>query len=116
MPKLATYYIENYKIEVVRTFFGKERIFVNGTQVSEKSKDSNGKHLFVIDENRYQITQREASQAEKLNAFEILKNGSPIALVNIESENSVKMLLIIVAVGLGCGFMIGVLIYNMLQL
>ncbi len=112
MAKLATYYIENHKIEVVKTLFGKEKVLLNGTKVSEKTSGDTNEHHFEIVGHRYKILQRESSQADKMNAYEILKNGSPIALINIESQTSVQMYLLIVVVGLGLGFMVGVLVYN----
>lgn len=112
MAKLATYYIENHKIEVVKTLFGKERVLLNGTKVSEKTSGNTAKHNFEIAGHRYKILQRDSSQSEKMNAFQILKNGTPIALVNIESQTSIKILVLIVAIGLGLGFMVGVLVYN----
>lgn len=114
MAKLATYYIENHKIEIIKTLFGKEKVLLNGTTVSENTSGATTEHQFIIDKNRYQISQRERSDAEKMNAFEILKNGSPIALINIESQTSIKIFVLIIAIGLGLGFMVGVLAYNMM--
>ena len=114
MAKLATYYIENHKIEIVKTLFGKEKVLLNGTTVSEKTSAAIAGHQFEIDKNRYRISKRERSAAEKMNAFEILKNGSPIALVNIESQTSIMIFMLIIAIGLGLGFMVGVLVYNMM--
>ncbi len=112
--KLATYYIENYKIEVVKTVFGKEKVLLNGTKVSEKTSGDTTEHHFEIAGNRYKISQRNSSQSEKMNAYEILKNGSPIALINIESQTSLQIFVLIVAIGLGLGYMVGVLVYNMI--
>ncbi|WP_373519945.1 hypothetical protein [Pricia sp.] len=112
MAKLATYYIENHKIEVVKTVFGKEKVLLNGTKVSEKTARVTSEHHFEIAGHRYKISQRDSSQSEKMNAYEILRNGSPIALMNIESQTSIKIFVLIVAIGLGLGFMVGVLVYN----
>jgi hypothetical protein len=112
MPILAKYYIENHKIEVVKTFFGKEKVLLNGTAVSEHSSNSSSEHQFKIGKNRFKISKRNGQDAEKMNTFEIRKNGSPIALINIESQTSSQMFLLIIVVGLGCGFLIGVLLYN----
>ncbi len=111
--KLATYYIENHKIEVVKTVFGKEKVLLNGTTVSEKTSGATTEHHFEIAGNRYKISQRDSSQSEKMNAFKIVKNGSPVALINIESQTSIKIFVLIVAIGLGLGFMVGVLVYNL---
>jgi len=93
--------------------FGKEKVLLNGTQISEKASGDTTEHHFEIAGNRYKISQRDSSQSEKMNAYEILKNGSPIALINIESQTSIKIFVLIVAIGLGLGFMVGVLVYNL---
>lgn len=113
MAKLATYYIKNHKIEVVKSLFGKERVLLNGAQVSEKTSGDMAEHHLDIGGNRYKIVQRHSSLSEKMNAYEISKNGSPIALINIESQTSIKIFVLIVAIGLGLGFMVGVLVYNL---
>ncbi|MGB6152427.1 MAG: hypothetical protein WBG48_10570 [Pricia sp.] len=114
MAKLATYYIENHKIEIIKTLFGKEKVLLNGITVSEKPSGATTDHQFIIDKNRFRISKREPSAAEKMNAFEILRNGSPIALINIESQTSIKIFMLIIAIGVGLGFMVGVLVYNMM--
>ena len=114
MPVVATYYIENHKIEVVKTWLGKEKVLLNGSKVSEKSATDTQAHSFQIGNNRFKINKREREDAEKMNAYEILKNEAPIALINIEKQSATKMFILIIAVGLGCGFIIGVLVFNML--
>lgn len=114
MPVVATYYIENHKIEVVKTWLGKEKVLLNGSKVSEKSANDTQAHSFQIDGNHYKINKRPREDAKKMNAYEILKNEAPIALINIEKQSATKMFILIIAVGLGCGFIIGVLVFNML--
>ena len=114
MAKLATYYVENHKIEVIKTLFGKEKVLLNGMTVSKKTSGGTSAHQFVIDENRFRISKRQGLDAEKMNAFEILKNGSPIALINIEPQTSLRIVVLIIAIGLGLGFMVGILVYNMM--
>ena len=114
MPVVATYYIENHKIEVVKTWFGKEQVLLNGSKISEKSVADPQAHSFQIDRYRYKINKRKQEEAEKMNAYEVLRNESPIALINIEKQNANQMFILIVAVGLGCGFIVGVLVFNML--
>ena len=114
MTTLAKYYVENNKIVVLKTFFGREKVLVNGVAVSNKSVKENALHHFSIEKDKYQIAHREALQAEKMNTFEIVKNGMPIALVDRASNNSFQILIMVVAVGLGCGFMIGILVYTTL--
>lgn len=93
--------------------FGKEKVLLNGTQISEKTSGDMTEHHFEIAGHRYKISQRDSSLSEKMNAYEILKNGFPIALINIESQTSIKIFVLIVAIGLGLGFMVGVLVYNL---
>ncbi|MDO6517562.1 hypothetical protein [Zobellia uliginosa] len=115
MSKRALYYIDNHKIEVVHTFFGKEKILLNGRTVSKKVFEVGVEHLFTIGENRYRIAQRDISYGEKLNRFEIRKNGSPISLVNrLSRKPSHQMFIMVVLCGLGTGFILGVVLYKML--
>lgn len=115
MLKLALYYIDNHKIEVVHTFFGKEKILLDGRTVSKKITEVGTEHTFTIGENRYWIAQRDISKGEKLNRFEVRKNGSPISLVNILSQKSFnQMILIVILCGLGTGFILGVILYKLL--
>lgn len=93
--------------------FGKEKVLLNGTQISEKTSGDTTEHHFEIAGNHHKISQRDSSRSEKMNAYEILKNGSPVALINIESQTSIKIFVLIVAIGLGLGFMVGVLVYNL---
>ncbi len=117
MPKSALYYIDNHKIEVVNTFFGKEKILLNGRTVSKKMTEVGTEHTFTIGENRYWISQRNTSYGEKLNRFEVRKNGSPISLVNILSQKSSnQMFAVVILCGLGSGFILGVIIYKLLWL
>ncbi len=113
MPKRAIYYVENHKIEIVKTFFGKEKVLLNGKKISEKTGKESMEHTFTIDQNKYRITQRKGLQADKMNTYEIHKDNSPVALMNVVPQNSMQMLLLIIAVGLGSGFIFGVLIYKM---
>ena len=113
MRKRAQYYIENYKIEIVKTFFGKEKVLVNGKKVSERTGKLATEHSFKINENQYRITQRDGDSAEKMNTYEIRKDGAPVALVNAVKGSSMQMLFLIIAVGLGSGFIFGVLLYRL---
>ncbi|MDB2606473.1 hypothetical protein N9Y48_01705 [Zobellia sp.] len=115
MLKRALYYIDNHKIEVVHTIFGKEKVLLNGNTVSKKINQGKVEHTFTIGENRYWIAQRDTSYNKKLNRFEVRKNGSPISLVNMLSHKpSNQIFLIVILCGLGSGFIIGVIIYKLL--
>ncbi|WP_289061610.1 hypothetical protein [Zobellia russellii] len=115
MPKSALYYIDNHKIEVVNTFFGKEKVLLNDRTVSKKITKLRAEHTFTIGENRYWIARRDSSHGEKINKFEVRKNGSPISLVNILSQKSSnQMFAVVILCGLGSGFILGVIIYKLL--
>ncbi|WP_149274806.1 hypothetical protein [Pareuzebyella sediminis] len=113
MARRALYYVENYKIEVIKTFFGKEKVLLNGKKVSEKRIGTGVEHIFSIDKNNYKIVPREATSAKRMNAYEIRKNGNPMALMNAVSTNSLQMFLLIITIGLGCGFLFGMILYKM---
>ena len=113
MARLALYYVDNHKIEIVKTLLGKEKVLLNGAVISEKKSEVGTEHTFEINKSRYRVVQRESSNAEKMNAYEIRKDGSPIALVNVVPQNSNKILVLIIAIGLGAGFIFGVIIYRM---
>lgn len=113
MPKRAIYYVENHKIEIVKTLFGKEKVLLNGKKVSEKAAKESREHTFTINQNSYRIAQRKGSQADKMNTYEIQKDNLPVALMNVVQQNSMQMLVLIIAVGLGSGFIFGILLYKM---
>ena len=114
MPRLALYYVDNHKIEVVKTLLGKQKVLLNGKTVSEKSKDDKTQHFFVINQSNYRIVPRERKQADKMNTYEVFKDSSPIVLVNAVQKNPSKIFLLIIAIGLGSGFIFGVFIYKLL--
>ena len=113
MSRRALYYVDNHKIEIVKTLFGKEKVFLNGKTISEKAIETGVQHTFAINKNKYRITRRYGLHAEKMNPYEIRKNGSPVALVDAAQRNSTQMFVIIIVVGLGSGFIFGVLLYNL---
>ena len=113
MAKCAMYYIENHKIEVVNTFLGKEKILLNGTTVSEKSASVGTSHTFSIGKNQYRIAQRDKSYRKGGNLFEVRKNGAPLSLVNLRPQTSTQLLILVVLMGLGFGFTLGLLFYNL---
>jgi len=114
MPKLALYYVDNHKIEIVKTFFGKEKVVLNGRTISEKAAKNSTEHTFSINQNNYRITRRKGSQAIKMNAYEVFKDSSPIALTNVVQQSATEIFLLIIAIGIGCGFIFGLFIYKFL--
>lgn len=112
MAKCAMYYIDNHKIEVVITIFGKEKILLNGRKVSEKPADIGTTHTFSIGKNEYRISQRDKTYRKRGNVFEIRRNGMPISLVNLLPQSSTQLLILVIIMGLGFGFTLGILFYN----
>jgi hypothetical protein len=108
------YYIENHKIEVVNTFFGKEKVLLNGKTISEKPSRIGAIHKFSIGKNEYRISQRDYSSQKEGNFFEIRRNGMPISLINLWPRTSTQLLILVVIMGLGFGFTLGILLYNWL--
>lgn len=113
MTKCAMYYIENHKIEVVNTFYGKEKVLLNGKTVSEKTSRIGTIHKFSIGKNEYRIAQRDYSSQKKGNFFEVRKNGMPISLINLWPQTSTQLLILVIFMGLGFGFTLGILCYNL---
>ncbi len=113
MAKCAMYYIDNHKIEVVNTFMGKEKIFLNGVKVSEKYADIGDFHTFLIGKNNYRISHRDLGYGKSGNTFEIRKNGMPLSLTNLLPQTSAQLFVLVVILGLGFGFILGILFYNL---
>ncbi|SHJ74593.1 hypothetical protein [Pseudozobellia thermophila] len=113
MPRLALYYIENHKIEIVKTLLGREKVLLNGTKVSEKKSKPGVEHIFSVNKNHFRISRRNPSQADKMNAYEIFKDGVPLALINVEQGKALHFLIFILIVGVGCGYLFGVFLYQL---
>lgn len=113
MPRLALYYIENHKIEIVKTFFGKEKVLLNGRKVSEKKSMVGVEHTFMVNKNHFRISRRDPSKTDKMNTHEIYKDGAPVALINVEQGMALHFLVLIVIVGIGSGYLFGVFIYQL---
>lgn len=113
MLRRAQYYVDNHKIEIIDTFFGKEKILVNGKEVSVQSTDRAVEHIFHIDKDKYRIIKRDSSKADKMYIYHIIRNEAPVVLVDIRKKNTSQMFLLIIAIGLGCGFIFGVLLFHL---
>lgn len=113
MTKCAMYYIENHRIEVANTFYGREKVLLNGKTISEKPSKIGTIHKFSIGKNEYRISQRDYSSQKKGNFFEVRKNGMPVSLINLWPQTSTQLLILVIIMGLGFGFTLGILCYNL---
>lgn len=112
--KCAEYYIENHKIEIFNSVFGKEKIFVNGSKISERKSVLGKPHHFTIKNNEYSIKAKLSLTEPKGRFFEVYKNGIPLTLVNFTVQNSRGLLALVVILGLGLGYLIGINMYQVL--
>ncbi|QLG46017.1 hypothetical protein [Costertonia aggregata] len=113
MAKSAMYYVDNYKIEIVNTIFGKEKVLLNGIKVSEKPTRARYEHNFSVGKNQYQIVQNKA-HGRKGNLFEIKRNNVPVSLVNLLPQTSTQLLFLLIIMGLGIGFLIGKVLFKII--
>ncbi|MBC6999731.1 hypothetical protein [Cytophaga sp. FL35] len=113
MPRLALYYVENHRIEIVKTLLGKEQVLLNGMKISEAKWEHATKHYFSVNRNKYRIGRRDSSKADKMNTYEIHKDGAPVALINVEQQSSSFIIVLIILVGVGCGYLFGAFVYQL---
>lgn len=114
MIKYAEYYIENYKIEIFNSLFGKERVLLNGKKVSEKKSKKGLEHEFNVGSSQYRIEPQGKATIFLHQNFKVKKDGESVLLVNFLSHDSKKVLFFVVIVGLGIGFIVGRLLYDLL--
>ena len=74
MPRLALYYVENHKIEIVQTILGKEQVLLNGVKISESKATAGSRHVFSVNKNNYRISRRDHSKVGRMNTYEIQKS------------------------------------------
>ena len=101
MPKVTSITLGETKIEFHNSFFGKERILVNGEEVSSIKSISGTEHNFTVKETGEDV-QYKLTTGLNLNgvAVNLYRNGNPV----IESPTSSKLgfwLIVIIAVFLG---------------
>lgn len=102
--KYTTIYLENNKIEIHNSLFGKETIKVDGQVVSSKYSMFGANHHFSIKENdelnHYQI---QISLGIQGVLYDLYKNGKPI----IESEKGgcLNIFLIMLLIGFTVGIL-----------
>ncbi|WP_209402039.1 hypothetical protein [Pseudozobellia sp. WGM2] len=113
MPRLALYYVENHKIEIVKTFLGKEKVLVNGAKISEKKSMNGVQHVFILNKNKFRIVRRHQSKVGSMNTYEIHKDEVPVALINVEQNKANHILILIIIVGIGCGYLFGAFVYQL---
>ncbi len=110
--KCAEYYLDNHKIEIHYSFFGNERIFINGDKISERPLSVKKPHRFVLGGNKYDIFSKLDIAGPSGRDYEIYKNGMVLSLVNFKSNNSKALLFLIVVLGLATGYALGLFLYQ----
>lgn len=111
--KCAEYYIEDHKLEVFDSSFGREEILLNGNKISERKSFFGKQHHFKIKNNEYTIRPKWSITEPKWKYFVVRKNGKPLTLVNLMAQDSKGLLFLIVLLGLGLGFLMGIYLYQL---
>lgn len=112
--KCAEYYVENHKIEIYDSFFGKEKVYLNGRKISESKSTLRRSHQFNIKDNAYTISPKMIPSSTNIKYFEVYKNGAPLTLVNFIDTNSRGIFVLVIVIGLIVGFIIGLYLYELL--
>ena len=110
--KCAEYYLENHKIEIFSSFFGKEKILVNNKPVSELNSSIRRPHRFRLGNNNYDVSSKLHIAEPSGKEFRFRKNGKALSLVNLKSQSSKVLLLLIVALAISFGFFLGTYLYR----
>lgn len=110
--KCAEYYVDNHKIEIHSSFFGKELVVVNNKPISERKSSIKDPHRIQLGNNSYDINAKLHITGPSGKAFEIYKNGKELSLINFKSQSSKPLLFFIIALGLVFGFFVGLYIYQ----
>ena len=111
--KCAEYYLDNHKIEIYASFFGKEQVLVNNKPISELRSSVNNPHRFKLGNNTYDINSKLHIAGPSGKAFEVYKNGEELTLVNFKSQSSKSLLFLIIALGISFGYIVGIYVYQM---
>ncbi len=113
MMKCAEYYLDNHKIEVYNSMYGKVKVLLDGINISEKYAIFGSEHFFSLGGNNYSL-QLGGTMKIKGRYIQIRKNGIPIALKEPFTVNTVRVYLFTIALGLILGFLLGTSIYEIL--
>ncbi|WP_430907702.1 hypothetical protein [Maribacter sp. 2-571] len=110
--KCAEYYLDNHKIEIHYSFFGKEIISINGNKISERRSAVKKPHRFSVGKNTYDIHSKLDIAGPSGRDYSIYKNGIQLSLVNFKSNNSKALLSLIVVLGVATGYTLGLFLYQ----
>ena len=110
--KCAEYYLDNNKIEIFATLFGKELIMVNDKQVSELKSSTKRPHRFQLGANTYYVSSKLDFAKPSGKIFEVYKNGNELSLVNFKPQSPKALLHLIVILAISFALFIGFYLYN----
>ena len=110
--KCAEYYLDNHKIEIYATLFGKEMILVNNKPVSELKSSTKRAHRFKLGDNTYDVSSKLRIAGLSRKVFEVHRNGEELTLVNFKAQNSKALLFLIVVIGVAFGYVVGIYLYQ----
>ncbi|MDB4292371.1 hypothetical protein N9954_03130 [Maribacter sp.] len=111
--KCAEYYLDNHKVEIYATLFGKELVLVNNRPISELKSSTKKPHRFKLGNNTYDISSKLHIGGPSGKAFEVYKNGEELVLVNFKSQSSKSLLFLIIVLGLAFGYIVGMYLYQL---
>jgi len=111
--KCAEYYLDNHKIEIYSTFFGKELVVVNNSTISERKSSTKDPHRFTLGNNSYDINSKLNITGPTGKTFEVYKNGEEMTLFNFKSQSSKSLLFLIVILGIAFGYVVGMYLFQM---
>ena len=114
MMKCAEYYLDNHKVEVFNSLFGKVTVVLDGTTISEKYALFGSEHFFTLNNNAYSLMLGVKIAQIRGRSVEIRKNGLPIPMEDHFSLNTVRVYMLTVVLGLSLGFLLGLSIYRAL--
>jgi len=112
MMKCAEYYLDNRKIEVFNSIYGKVMVFLDGNKISEKYAIFGSEHFFTLNGNNYSLVLGVNIIQVKGRSFEIRKNGIPIPLNEHFTLNTIRIFVLTIILGLALGFLLGISIYE----
>ena len=110
--KCAEYYLDNHKIEIFASLFGKEVILVNNKPISELKSSAKEPHRFKLGKNTYDVNSKIHFAGPSGKSFVVSKNGEELTLVNFETQSSKSLLFLIIVLGIAFGYIVGIYLYQ----
>ncbi|MCR1027027.1 hypothetical protein NQT66_19580 [Cellulophaga baltica] len=111
MVKRAEFYIENNKVEVFHSLW-KQFVHLNGKRVSEKFGLLQSEHYFKLNGSNYDLRLAPNFIKPVAKTLKVHKNSVPVNLENSIVRSSRTLLVLVIAVGIWLGFMIGINLYS----